>query len=153
MFEALRARHLAPAPAVLEVRDGFKIVATSDRRSRSHVDGDRSLDGLQAHARGEEAIDFCKTQKVRETSSFDVSTYGAELAGLMARGWCDRMNYFYNKVVEIDDLAIVFSAAQKAAFIESEEFSRSAMAEGHRRLQAIRTNSCYMSVLAEKKRM
>ena len=131
MFEALRARHLAPAPAVLAVRDGFKIAATSDRRSRSHVEGDRSLDGLQAHAFGNEAIDFCKTQIIRESSSFDVSTYGAELAGLLARGWCDRMNYFYKKAVEIDDLAIVFSAAQKAAFLESEEFSRSADAVGH----------------------
>ena len=93
MFEALRARHLADAPAVLIFRDGFKIVATSDRRSRSHVEGDRSLDGLQAHAFGNEAIDFCKTQIIRESSSFDVSTYGAELAGLLARGWCDRMNY------------------------------------------------------------
>ena len=129
-IEALRARHLDDAPAALMFRDGFKIVATSDRTSRSHVEGDRSLDGLQAHAFGNEAIDFCKTQIIRESSSFDVSTYGAELAGLLARGWCDRMDYYFKIATEINDFACIFTAAQKAAFIESEEYSQSAMAEG-----------------------
>ena len=143
VFERLRERHLAPEPAVLEFRDGFKIVATSDRRSRSHVEGCRSLDGVKALACCQEAIDFCKTQYVKETSSFDVSTYGAELAGLMARGWCDRMNYFYHTAVEAGGLAIVFSAAQKAAFRETEEISRSAIDAGHnarvkRRFEQIR---------------
>ncbi len=118
-------------------------LATSDRRSRSHVEGDRSLDGLQAHASGAEAIDFCKTQIIRESSSFDVSTYGAELAGLLARGWCHRISYYFKIATEINDFACIFTAAQKAAFIESEEFSRSALAEGHivrvlRRLAQIR---------------
>ena len=93
--DKFRERHVDFDPASLLAEDSFKIAGTSDKRSQAHLSLG-SMDGLKASARGQDATDFCKARGVNETASFDLHIYNAETAGIIARAWCHRMQYFFH---------------------------------------------------------
>jgi len=55
----------------------------------------RAYDAVQGHARGPEALDFCRRRALQKSMRFSTADFGLELAHLLARAYVSRMEYAF----------------------------------------------------------
>jgi len=58
-----------------------------------------AADAVKAYVRGQEAEDFCKSHKTAKSASYHFSTYGQDIAALLARTWAAKMQYCFNAIL------------------------------------------------------
>lgn len=84
-----------------------------------------AYDSIQGFARTELAKDFCIRRDIQKSISFDYTIYGGECCSIMARAWCHRMQWLFDK-----DLACViqretaFKPSDMKDYVEPSEFTR-----------------------------
>lgn len=82
-----------------------------------------SADAIQAAARGAQAIGWCTACHVPKSARYELATYGAANAALLARTWAAKMTFFYNLATASTELLVSFSLEQKASWPEPSEFT------------------------------
>ena len=81
-----------------------------------------AVSAFRGEARTEETKDFARAQGVHMSGTFFTSRYGSSHAGILARGWCHKMQYFFNiAVLRGNDCH--FTSAEVEAYEEPTEFS------------------------------
>ena len=78
---------------------------------------------IAGSARGALGEDFCQRRGVQKPMRFDVAAYGEEACGILAKGFCHRLQHFLN--LELANPALVqapFSPGALAAYQEPSEF-------------------------------
>ena len=80
---------------------------------------------VSGHARGALARDFCTRRRLQYSMRFDVAAYGEEACGVMSRGFCHRMQYFFNCELARDNGAErPFTREDVAAYREPSELTK-----------------------------
>ena len=83
-------------------------------------------DAIQGIARTAIAKDFCRRRGIQGCAvRYNLAAYGDVACGILARAWCNRMQYYFNiEVLSFDGAATIFSEADHAAYAEPSEFVR-----------------------------
>jgi hypothetical protein len=82
------------------------------------------FDAIQGYARTELAKDFCTKGGLQKTMRFDHTLYGGPACGILARGWCHKMQWLFNNYLDSSVPAKAAAAAIAASeYPEESEFS------------------------------
>ena len=103
--------------------DDFKVSVLGGHWTMEHHGV--GADAVMGSARGNAAKAFCTRRGVQQGIRFNYSVYGAEACGILARGWCHKMQHFYNlELSRPNGRELVFGAERVETYREPTEFAR-----------------------------
>jgi hypothetical protein len=101
--------------------DDFKVAVLSGAWTLLHRGV--GADAIQGASRGAEPKRWCSKSKVPASARFEISTYSAANAGIMARTWCSKMQTFFNLCLSTGKDVTDLSPEDRSSWQEPSEFT------------------------------
>ena len=93
-------------------------------------------DACSAAARGERAVPWCRSRGMPLSARYDLRLYGEEVAAILARGWCSKMQFLLNESFKTAEPTARLTEAARDRWVPPSELARVELdLAGHRRAQ------------------
>jgi len=80
-------------------------------------------DAFRGYSRTELAAQFCRENRSPLSATFAFSVYTEHKAGVLARSWCHRLQYFFDKSLHHPDLLCTCTPAERSSYQEPSELT------------------------------
>jgi len=80
-------------------------------------------DAFRGYSRTELAEQFCRANRSPLSATFAFSVYTEHKAGVLARSWCHRLQYFFDKSLHHPDLLCTCTPAERSSYQEPSELT------------------------------
>jgi len=135
-FEGLRhAREELDQEAARDVTPDFKLSVLGGQWTFQRTG--REYDYYLAACAHKASESFATNYYLGRSSRYAVATYGDMVASAMARGWCHRMQHYYNIFAAQDDAQFLFTEADDASYTEPAEVTELATSATGRLAQRV----------------